>query len=164
MTKAERSRTYARNWVRRAWERKIAEANRGARLCQRKHGGNGKCLGRLTHTITRDGQATQYCERCARFTAGLCAHCPNPVNGMMRRARYCAWCQRRQLADARKAFKTRHPDEVREQSKASNKRRRAQCTEARRHWKAKNPGRDKQRRIEREQRKKLAILRRARGA
>lgn len=164
MTLQERNRQYARDYARRQGAKKIARDNQGARLCQRKHGGQGKCLGQLQMVVTRDGSASIRCERCARFTAGQCASCPNPVDGPIRRARYCAWCRKLKQKASHQAYRERHRDEVRRREREANKRRRARCTESRRRWKAKNPGRDRLKQQERAYRRKLEVLRGLRAA
>lgn len=142
MTKAEKNRPYARDWSRKQTLKKVAEANRTAKVCQRKHGGHGQCKGLLETRVDRLGRVSVHCPLCERFVRGLCASCPRNVP-RKRRSRFCAPCAKRRLAEARNRYKVRHLSKVREQARAYNRRNRSKRTAWRREWVKRNPGRDR---------------------
>lgn len=123
---------------RRALGRKLRERNQPHKLCQRRHGGTGKCLGKLEDFVDRFGRVHYlHCERCERFKAGICRDCARKVDGRVRWARYCAHHRRMALVEARRAYRQRWLSLVRKRGLDYNKRHREQRAAYARRWRAK---------------------------
>jgi hypothetical protein len=88
-------RAYWAEVKRRDVARKLAAAQAGSARCVKRIG-YGKCGGVLEVAIDRIGRTRIVCPKCARRLAGLCATCPNPIDGDPKRgASWCAPCRRR---------------------------------------------------------------------
>lgn len=116
-------REYQRQRKRRENEQRIEAENRRARFCQRRHGA-GICGGRLETVMVLGGSLSVRCERCERFKAGICACCPRPVVGAVRRARFCADCRVRSRRAAWRRDYYGNLDERRRSGRMRERRRR----------------------------------------
>lgn len=97
-------KVYARNYARRQAAKKLAAAQRSARVCPRKFGRFGTCGTVLEHVIVQ-GRVVVVCAGCDRMARGICRDCPRRVDGQVGKARYCA--EHKRLADAKHAAKYR---------------------------------------------------------
>ncbi len=52
-----------------------------------------KCRARMTDRVDCLGRLGWDCAWCARRKAGVCRHCPRPVDGTVTKAYYCAECK-----------------------------------------------------------------------
>ena len=51
------------------------------------------CRAQMVERIDRLGRLSWACSWCARRKAGVCRHCPRPVDGVVTKAYYCAECK-----------------------------------------------------------------------
>lgn len=137
---ARRARSTA--WCRRDRERKLAEANRGARVCQHRHG-SGVCGGALEYRTDRIGRLLTHCPRCARRKAGLCRDCPRPVYGTLGVAIRCHACNLRKQQENARAYRQRNREERNARWRARYREtpaeQKAQVAVKRRLWRLANP-------------------------
>ena len=141
MRRDEKQRTWDRLSKQRKFLRRLAEDNRGSTLCQRKHGGSGKCGAILEYVSDSLGRMRLTCVRCERFIRGLCRTCPAKVAGSQRKAVYCQRCRKLAQRSASRAYRTRDPERHRAQARAYHYRHKDAKTAYMRLWRKRNPGR-----------------------
>lgn len=110
-------KAYQREYARRKYAKRDAEANRGQQFCQHRHG-PGRCGGRLETEVVRGGATHTYCPRCRRRAAGQCIDCTRPVEGQRGKALRCAACKARARNHYQAVHRERHRDEINRQQKA----------------------------------------------
>jgi len=121
---------YGREWRRRKYERRLAVLNRGAMTCQRRFGRFGICGGAL--------HVGGVCHRCERLKLGLCADCPAPVAGMVRKARRCAACAKRAFLESMARYRETHRALVNRRAKNAARKNRQRNADYKRLWRAAN--------------------------
>jgi hypothetical protein len=109
-------------WVQRARRAALEAKNRHAKTCQRRSG-RVPCGGELRDEIDRLGRLVRHCDRCARRKAGVCRCCPQPVDGKVGQALFCARCRRRQARRTNTAWARAHAAQHRESARESWRRR-----------------------------------------
>jgi hypothetical protein len=133
-------RRYNREWARRRNERELADRQRTAATCPRRHG-PGVCGGVLTTDTDRIGRTVIVCDRCERRKRGICRDCSRSVYGRVGTAIRCEahaeMARQRQM----RAYTVRHHDKVLARCRAANgdpEVRRAKA-EYKRLWRKANP-------------------------
>lgn len=135
------ARPKAREYARRQRERILAEQQRTATTCPKRHG-SGVCGAMLEASTDGNGRTIVWCPMCKRQARGICRDCSRPVEGTVGKALRCA--EHKQLASeqAVRDYATRNPEKVRASARAhyaSDPDRRARRNDLKRAWRKANP-------------------------